>query len=553
MSTTSANLANARVLSLSHWEVNQGGDIVNLPNGEYSRDPKTKARLHSIFKYAKIPNKKDSKWKLAPLKEGKINYGTPNSSRLSWPQDYNKFRRVDFTYFRAFLDLRTNIESIKNAEIKIGYVDDQARMILFNSKNTKGYFIEANDAQKGGANFTTDFTDHLVQGEINTFIIIQADDNPRGNILNGGITVKINDNEIKPDSNWSIKHKSFLEEESYTDKKFVPKTDDLIPLGNNFHIELFGDVFKEKETHPILFDTGSWALCVPTKWLNQDKITVKERNVIDCWGKKANLVSGNITLISQDKKTSYTVEDYEFYEVTDSDQSRIICGGFFGYGEGQLDSLPYKIAMKKEQGFGIFSDSDGGNTDSTQFYLGFGLPTSKDEEKLDEKKLLWRKDIIKVDDKFSPQYIPGFSIRFDFENSKSLEFKDLVSTIDTGAPHLTLRLIGDPQNKDEEILKYFSKDNIPSWYYGKNCLNIIKDQNVTISFKDENNSIGSYSFKTSVDGNFNVYGGSDESDIPWQVDSNLFLKNRINLGNSIYYYCNVFYVDFTEEKVGILF
>jgi hypothetical protein len=204
-------------LSLSPWQFHQGGDIINLPGGEFSRDPKTQERLASIFKYATIPQKTDAGWKLAPLKDGKVHYGSEHSSRLKMPDDYNKFKKVDFTYFRAFLDLSKVTRKIESAVVTIGYVDDQARMVLFNSKYPNGHYIEANDAKRGGNNFITDFTAYLALGEINTFAIIQVDDNPTGNMLNGGISVKIDGNDVMPEPKWIEEHKSFFEKPGYAE------------------------------------------------------------------------------------------------------------------------------------------------------------------------------------------------------------------------------------------------------------------------------------------------------------------------------------------------
>lgn len=176
--------------TLSNWEVNEGEGIINLPNNEKSR--KGTERLASVYKYASMPVKKDSKWKKVSTANGQVSYSTnsvlPNAN-------YDKFIQVDFTYFRSYLYIPADFK-INNATVTIGTVDDQARMMLFNSLHPKGYYVEANDGKRGGQNVTTDFTKQLAVGEINTFVIVQVDDNCCKNTLTGGITVKLNNNTI---------------------------------------------------------------------------------------------------------------------------------------------------------------------------------------------------------------------------------------------------------------------------------------------------------------------------------------------------------------------
>lgn len=209
--------------ALSSWEYNEGEGIVELKKGQKSRSSNGE-RLPVVYDYAVVPAKNDSKWKAANVVNGQVNHGNSNSSILDWSL-YNKFTHVDFTYFRAFLDLRNVPKDFKihKATVTIGEVDDQARMLVYNSDNLDGTSMNAADGKRGGKDFTTDFTSALRVGEINTFIIVQVDDNPRGNILKGGITVKINDKEVKPDPAWKTKYPELLKGKEYAEKTVALK------------------------------------------------------------------------------------------------------------------------------------------------------------------------------------------------------------------------------------------------------------------------------------------------------------------------------------------
>lgn len=197
---------------LSPWEFNPGQGIVNLPSGVLSR--KGGERLVLVYNYASIPAKLDGGWKPVPLDNaGKIAYGSSASSIIPY-SNYDKFTQVDFTYFRAYLDVPKGY-TVNEASVTIGQVDDQARMILFNSKHIDGYFREANEGKRGGAAVKTDFTAELVPGEVNTFVIVQVDDNPRGNTLTGGITVSLNKAEVKPDLAFATKQPNFTKQPGY--------------------------------------------------------------------------------------------------------------------------------------------------------------------------------------------------------------------------------------------------------------------------------------------------------------------------------------------------
>lgn len=190
-------LLQSNAQSVSAWEYHVGQAVVDLPEGVKSRGPGGE-KMDLVYAYSNIPANDDGGWQPAPVKDGKINYGSNSSSRI--PKDYyNKFTKVDFTYFRSFLDL-TSLPAntaIDKLEFQIGHVDDQARMLVVNSKYKTPEAVPAVDGKTGGNNFVVDFSKHVVPGEVNTIYIIQVDDNPGGNTLTGGVEAKLNNQPVK--------------------------------------------------------------------------------------------------------------------------------------------------------------------------------------------------------------------------------------------------------------------------------------------------------------------------------------------------------------------
>jgi hypothetical protein len=107
---------------------------------------------------------------------------------------------------------------------------------LFNSNHIDGLFVAANDGKRGGTAVTTDFSKELLPGEINTFVIIQVDDNPSGNTLTGGITVKLNNSEIAPDPNWKASHQAFTNKPGYAQINIITAGDAKGPIGDGEYI-----------------------------------------------------------------------------------------------------------------------------------------------------------------------------------------------------------------------------------------------------------------------------------------------------------------------------
>jgi hypothetical protein len=262
----------------------------------------------------------------------------------------------------------------------------------------------------------------------------------------------------------------------------VPPTNDAA-YAYNPNISLSGTALAG--TKEILFDTGSWTLSVPASWVNQEQITVLQRNIKDPWGKPANLVKGQICLTSEGDNAVYSMDDYEFYEVTSADASTIL-GAFWGKNPhtGQPDSLPYLLAQKypaeSAKGFGIYSlsgdDIATGWTESA-FYLGLGPAYT-----IAAADLLWRNDLPTQNGLFSPQYVPGFTIAMHFDNNEVLTYHNRVATVDTGAPSLSLRVEGDPQKM--QLLNYFTERNVPPWSCSMGVFAIIENQGIVVQFDD---------------------------------------------------------------------
>jgi hypothetical protein len=96
-------------------------------------------------------------------------------------------------------------------------------MMIYNSANPDGAYVEANDGKRGGRDFVTDFTKYVVPG-INTFKIIQVDDNCCGNTMTGSLSVKLNNAEIPVTSTWEAAHRTFMETLEYAPVASVGST-----------------------------------------------------------------------------------------------------------------------------------------------------------------------------------------------------------------------------------------------------------------------------------------------------------------------------------------
>jgi hypothetical protein len=108
-----------------------------------------------------------------------------------------------------------------------------------------------------------------------------------------------------------------------------------------------------------------------------------------------------------------------------------------------------------------------------------------------------------------------------------------------------------------QFLNYFTERNVPPWSCSIGVFAIIENQGIVVQFDDTSGRSKQYAFRSTNQSPeiapTNLFGGPSDGSFPWAVDGTLFPSNRINLGNTIYFFCPIFYVDFTNEQVGILF
>lgn len=342
-----------------------------------------------------------------------------------------------------------------------------------------------------------------------------------------------------------------------------------------FTAKLTGRAIKGNTPYEINFDTGSLTTSIPGGALDLSQITILEENVKDSWGRDADKVSGQLILESVDG-TPYVIDDYVFYAVKNAngtyaadDRTAIygnsIMGAFPSIGFWSVDpSFPYVLATKyasENLGFGIVTDcrsdaeSDGSSSKS---YLQIGIDPQISSQ------LKWRTDVpnwrTNITD-FSPEAVPGFKVMIHFSDAGDtpvIETSDnLMSTIDTGAPDLTLRLgADDPQNNPLFASHFINDGPWKGWGtydgYTKSLLNA----KVTVEFTDSLGEKNSYTFPVGDNAwetPSTLYAGDWDSNVPWPVSQPQKPKNRINLGNTIYNYCPVYFYDIKNKRVGIGF
>lgn len=190
--------------------MNRGEDPIKV--ADHDIDLQRQHGNQVAYQLATIPAKKDANRENAPQANGEVHFDEPSSLPC--------YQEVDFTYFRSYVDIPAGT-SIEELKVTIGSVDDGARKIIFNSRYPNGLYHDAEDGRLGGANFTTDFADGAVAGEVNTVIIVQMDDCAVENRMIGGITVQLNGDELTPESNWEAEHPEFEQQEEYVAYKTV--------------------------------------------------------------------------------------------------------------------------------------------------------------------------------------------------------------------------------------------------------------------------------------------------------------------------------------------
>lgn len=346
---------------------------------------------------------------------------------------------------------------------------------------------------------------------------------------------------------------------------------------HDFCVSLSGSAIRGDESYEIFFDTGSWTTSIPYGCLDKAKVNVLEKDVKDCWGVLCDKVQGQLILTSHDGKTRYIANDYVFFARKKANGDDAACdrksrwgnsimGGFPGISPREkLPSLPYVLAQKYSEknnvGLGIVSDSLSGieaNWASFNAYLLIGSTPQITE------KLNWRTDIPLFPTRvgFSPEAVPGFKVTFSFPDADGSATPDIVvtdlwATVDTGAPKLTMRLNPDNPHRKDPYKRFFTDDG-PRWREGQykadsRCLE--RGVKVRVEFAGSSGKSSQYEFYSS--NNFDsspptqVIVGDWEGFVPWPVNSTQKPHNRINLGNTIYFYCPVYFWDLTNKRVGL--
>lgn len=175
-------------ISMSHWHMHKGKGVIQLAGTGI--DLQGKHGNPVAYELAEIPYIDDSGWEIL---EGEINMKLSTDPALK-----ECYQAVDFTYFYALIDIPENTE-IKNLKVTLGFVDDGARMFIYNDKHPDGKFDPATDGRYMGPNFTVDFTGDAIPG-LNAIAIVQMDDCPVRNQLKNGVKVELNGQVIQPNS-----------------------------------------------------------------------------------------------------------------------------------------------------------------------------------------------------------------------------------------------------------------------------------------------------------------------------------------------------------------
>ncbi|WP_305983408.1 TLD domain-containing protein [Roseivirga thermotolerans] len=158
-------------ITITPWRISdESDDIVSGISQGFRGDP-------NAYQYANIPPTSDLSWQVAPLDgSGNILFGSGNSSKLG---GYPCGTALDFTYFETFVDIPADIQ-VNELTVTFGQVDDGVRAYIFNSAYPNGTY---RGELYGGTNFSQDYSDLAVPGELNRIVIVQFDDCAVGNNL----------------------------------------------------------------------------------------------------------------------------------------------------------------------------------------------------------------------------------------------------------------------------------------------------------------------------------------------------------------------------------
>lgn len=334
----------------------------------------------------------------------------------------------------------------------------------------------------------------------------------------------------------------------------------MIPLDPDFNITVQGPAFGNTP-QKILFDTGSWELCVPYNMVDRNNVRVIRSNIENGWGEKCDQVMGDLEVLTTDG-TPYQLKRYTFFAAYDSNARRIM-GGFPSPGV-----FPYELAKafpgrdanrKGAVGFGIVSKAIGDvNTDWGKFqpYLMF-KPTPQVL-----KQLEWAMPIpaYQGSTTLNPHAVPGFNLAIEFppkggcSQGDKLYYNDLDATIDTGAPELVTRLGPDDPHLQPPFKDFFTQ---PGAQWREGYINhssiAVSGCRVTVKWIDGLGVHHSYNYLANPSGprctRFIV--GDFTSDVPWETTPPNITRTRISLGNTIYFFWPVYYYDITQNRIGI--
>ncbi len=359
----------------------------------------------------------------------------------------------------------------------------------------------------------------------------------------------------------------------------VVDTSNAIPLRDHiyrkdqFALSLRGSAIKGLTPFEVNFDTGSLQTCLPYGALNKANLTVVQSNVRTVWGRLSDQVTGQLVLKSRDGLTDYTLDDFTFYAMKNEDGSdmpddRTSQWSYSICGAGPFDNSIVAALMAKYStnglGAGIISESPGGdlttNWSSHKSYLKFGNDPAV------ASRLNWYY--------WSPWYtgqpnfdaitIPGFKFTYSFpavsgQTTPDLVVDNQIATIDSGAPEFVMRMgAGDP-HRQLPYSQFFNITNVPSWYSSADCLAVNAGVTLNVQFTGSTGKTNSYSFQFSDHKNNPAYApsvafiGNWASNIPWAPNTTTMPMNRMNLGNSIYFFAKVYFWDYTNQRVGFYF
>ena len=355
----------------------------------------------------------------------------------------------------------------------------------------------------------------------------------------------------------------------------VVDTSDAIPLRdcqhrrNMFAVSLAGSAIRGPQPYEVHFDTGSSQLCLPYGCLDKSKLKVLAENVRDCWGHKADRVQGQISMASRDGKTTYMIDDYVFYAMKADDGTDRPDDRTAEWSASIMGAYPcpeaftYLLARKYCKSglmYGIVCENQSGemvsNWAAMKAYLKIGSDPAV------AARVNWHNYTPWFPGQTELQVVnlPGWVVRLSFPRVNGRRVPDIVvpnqiATIDTGAPDLTMRLGKDDLHRNEPY-KHFFNDKVPHWYSKDKCIAAGPGITVEVSFTGSSGRRSSYRWTTSEpEGRYvpsTLFVGDWTAGIPW-AEGPETPTNRLNLGNSIYFFNQVHLWDIANRRVGFYF